>query len=156
MEDQTKFSDDSSVNLARAGRLEDDEEEFRSCCEEEDEWKENEESVTRCFKKELDDLSVKMFFKGVSIAEAGDSSSGFSGIGVVMERVDNHPLIQVQKKLDFYVDASVADYLALMDGLAEALQNNILRVFAFTDSEILYDQVRKASFFHFYFLTKLK
>lgn len=143
MEDQTKFSDDSSVNLARAGRLEDDEEEFRSCCEEEDEWKENEESVTRCFKKELDDLSVKMFFKGVSIAEAGDSSSGFSGIGVVMERVDNHPLIQVQKKLDFYVDASVADYLALMDGLAEALQNNILRVFAFTDSEILYDQITK-------------
>jgi hypothetical protein len=28
-----------------------------------------------------------------------------------------------------------------MDGLAEAMQNNIRRVYAFTDSELLYDQV---------------
>jgi ribonuclease HI len=82
-----------------------------------------------------------MFFKGMSVAEDGDSGSGFSGIGVVMERTKYVPVIQVQKKLDFYVDESVADYLALMDGLAEAMQNNIRRVYAFTDSELLYDQV---------------
>jgi ribonuclease HI len=58
-----------------------------------------------------------------------------------MERTEHVPVIQVQKKLDFYVEESVADYLALMDGLAEAMQNNIRRVYAFTDSELLYGQV---------------
>ncbi|KAJ0961669.1 hypothetical protein J5N97_000687 [Dioscorea zingiberensis] len=81
-----------------------------------------------------------MFFKGISVTGFGDSSVGLSGIGVVMERAANVPVIQVQKKLDFYVEEPVADYLALMDGLVEAVQNNVRRVYAFTDSELLYDQ----------------
>lgn len=73
----------------------------------------------------LDEFSVKMFFKGISIAEAGDSCSGSSGIGVVMERTMSIPLVQIQKKLDFFVEESIANYLALMDGLTEALNHNI-------------------------------
>lgn len=147
MEDQIFFGDVSARNFVREVKLEEDEEDFRSCCEDEEEWKDTEESVkegAKDLKEELDEFSVKMFFKGMSIAEAGDSGSGLSGIGVVMERSASAPTIQVQKKLDFYVDESVADYLALMDGLIEAMQNNIRRVFAFTDSEILYDQISHA------------
>lgn len=142
MEGQQILGDESSVNVVREVRLEEDEEEFRSCCEDEEVWKDTEDVVLKEEQKEdLDEFSVKFFFKGVSITEAGDSGSGFSGIGVVMERSINLPIIQVQKKLDFYVEESVADYLALMDGLIEALQNKIRRVYAFTDSELLYDQV---------------
>jgi ribonuclease HI len=104
-------------------------------------WKETEESVKEESKDDLDEFSVKMFFKGISIADVGDSGSGISGIGVVMERSANLPVIQVQKKLDFHVEESVADYLALMDGLVEASKNNIRCVHAFTDSELLYDQM---------------
>lgn len=137
MEDQEIVGEESCVNTVREVRLEDDEEEFRSCCEDDEVWKENEEEA----KDDLDKFSVKMFFKGMSIAEAGESGSGLSGIGVVMESSINLPVIQVQKRLDFYVEESVADYLALMDGLAEALQNEIRSVLAFTDSELLYQQV---------------
>ncbi|KAK8349755.1 hypothetical protein V6Z11_A06G166200 [Gossypium hirsutum] len=101
--------------------VEEDEEDFRSYCEDEDVWKETEGVV----KEEVDKFSVKMFFKGISLAEFGDSFFGFSGIGVVMEGSANSPVIQVQKKLDFYVDESVVDYLALMDGLTAAMQNKI-------------------------------
>ncbi|XP_052202429.1 E3 ubiquitin-protein ligase RSL1 [Diospyros lotus] len=131
----------SSVNTAREVRAEEDEEEFRSCCEDEDELKEREESAKERLQNNLDDVSVNMFFKGVSMAGSGEFGAGLSGIGVVMERSDKVPPIQVQKKLDFYVDESVANYLALMDGLLEAAGNKIKRVFAFTDSEILYDQI---------------
>jgi hypothetical protein len=137
MEDQAVVGGISPVNIFR----EEDEEDFRSCCEDEEVWKETEESVKEESKDDLDEFSVKMFFKGISIADVGDSGSGMSGIGVVMERSANVPVIQVQKKLDFYVEESVADYLALMDGLLEAAQKNICRVYAFTDSELLYDQV---------------
>lgn len=141
MEDQEVLPDDISVSLVRGVRAEEDEEDFQSCCEDDEVWKDNEEVVKEEEKKELDEFSVKMFFKGISLAETGDSSSGFSGIGVVMERSVNSPVIQVQKKLDFYVEESVADYLALMDGLTEAMQNKICRVYAFTDSALLHDQV---------------
>ncbi|MBA0662611.1 hypothetical protein Goklo_006700 [Gossypium klotzschianum] len=79
--------------------VEEDEEDFRSYCEDEDVWKETE------------------------------------GVGSA-----NSPVIQVQKKLDFYVDESVVDYLALMDGLTAAMQNKIRTVYAFADSPLLYDQ----------------
>ncbi|KAJ0017661.1 hypothetical protein Pint_11606 [Pistacia integerrima] len=146
MEDQEAVGVESCVNTVREVRLEEDEEEFRSCCEDDEVWKESEEVVVVVVKEEeakedLDEFSVKMFFKGMSIAHAGESSSGFSGIGVVMERSINLPVIQVQKKLDFYVEESVADYLALMDGLAEAMQNKVRSVYAFTDSELLYEQI---------------
>ncbi|KAG4195955.1 hypothetical protein ERO13_A06G142060v2 [Gossypium hirsutum] len=117
--------------------VEEDEEDFRSYCEDEDVWKETEGVV----KEEVDKFSVKMFFKGISLAEFGDSFFGFSGIGVVMEGSANSPVIQVQKKLDFYVDESVVDYLALMDGLTAAMQNKIRTVYAFADSPLLYDQI---------------
>ncbi|KAL6992015.1 hypothetical protein U1Q18_010128 [Sarracenia purpurea var. burkii] len=135
MDEQTVFGRGSFVS----SKLEEDEEDFRSCCEDEDELEEREESAEEGLKNNLDEVSVNMFFKGASIAEAG--SGGLSGIGVVMERSANIPSILVQKKLDFFVDESVADYLALMDGLLEAAHNKITRVFAFTDSEILYDQI---------------
>ncbi|KDP35876.1 hypothetical protein JCGZ_10446 [Jatropha curcas] len=141
MENQTAFDDVASVDLVSEIKLEEDEEEFRSCCEDEEVWKEPEEIVREEQNEKLDEFSVKMFFKGISIAEAGDSGCGFSGIGIVMERIANVPVIQVQKKLDFHVEESVADYLALMDGLAEALQHDIRRVYAFTDSELLCDQI---------------
>ena len=141
MEDLEIFGDES-VNIVREVKLEEDEEEFRSCCEDDEVWKETEEvMVKKEPKEELDEFSVKMFFKGISISEAGESGSGLSGIGVVMERPTHFPVIQVQKKLDLYVEQSVAEYLALMDGLTEAMQNKIRRVHAFTDSELLYDQV---------------
>ncbi|GLT54622.1 hypothetical protein SLA2020_278060 [Shorea laevis] len=104
MEDQAVVGGIASVNIVR----EEDEEDFRSCCEDEEVWKETEESVKEESKDDLDEFSVKMFFKGISIADVGDSGSGISGIGVVMERSANLPVIQVQKKLDFHVEESVA------------------------------------------------
>ncbi|CAN1150872.1 E3 ubiquitin-protein ligase RSL1 [Linum perenne] len=117
-------------------KLEDEEEEFRSCCGDGDEIKEEEEP-----KEDLDEFSVKIYFKGFSITEAGESGTGYSGIGVVMERKEDVSLVRVQKKLDFYVDSSVADYLALMEGLIEAVKNDISRVYAYTDCSLLYNQI---------------
>ncbi|KAL1195115.1 E3 ubiquitin-protein ligase RSL1 [Cardamine amara subsp. amara] len=125
-----------------------DEEEFRSCCGDEEVWlKESDDSAKVAEeekKDELDDkFSVKMFFKGVSISERGDSSFGYSGIGVVLEKSGDFELIQLQKKLEFYVEESVANYLALMDGLEVALQKNLSSVVAVTDSELLYNQITR-------------
>lgn len=137
MENEAIFGYGTCLNLVR----EEDEEEFRSCCEDEELWKDNEEQLKGETNDDLDEFSVKMFFKGISISGFGDSGSGLSGIGVFIERSSTLSAIQVQKKLDFYVEEPVADYLALMDGLIEVVQNNIRRVYAFTDSELLYDQV---------------
>lgn len=124
------------------GGREDDEDEFCSCCEDEEEvWKESEQLAVEELKDECDESSVKMFFKGVSISGIENSASGFSGIGVFMERPSGLPVIRVQKKLDFYAEEPLADYLALIDGLLEAQKNNVRRVYAFTDSQLLYDQV---------------
>ncbi|RRT56670.1 hypothetical protein B296_00047706 [Ensete ventricosum] len=124
------LSDDSDV-----------EDEFQSCCTE-DEWQDSEESLAEGSKDDLDEFSLRMFFKGVSASEGYGKGSGVSGIGVVMERSPGVPLIQVQKKLDFHVDELVAEHLALMDGLLTALQNGARMLYAFTDSEDLYYQVR--------------
>ncbi|KAF9589786.1 hypothetical protein IFM89_028721 [Coptis chinensis] len=128
------------------GRLEEEEEEeeeeeFCSCCAEEDDWKETEETALGLLKEDVEEVGLKMFFKGVSVAEPGDSDSGFSGIGVVLERSHGVSAVQVQKKIDFYVEESVAEYLALLDGLVEALRINACRILAFTDCELLYDQL---------------
>ncbi|KAL2474749.1 RING/U-box superfamily protein [Abeliophyllum distichum] len=141
MEEQTVLIEGSSVCEAKEVKLEEDEDEFRSCFEDEDELKEREESTKEDLEDDLDADSVKMYFKGVSVVGPGDSGSRLSGIGVVMERSRSTPPIRVQKKLDFYVEELVADYLALLDGLSEAIQNNFRRVSAFTNSEVLYDQV---------------
>ncbi|PWA48039.1 Ribonuclease H-like domain-containing protein [Artemisia annua] len=113
-------------------RFEEDEDEFRSCCGDVEEMEESFEG---------NEFSVIMLFKGVSISER------FSGIGVIMEGCDEVSVIRVQKKLEFFVDEEVADYLALMDGLAEAIRNNVKRVYAFTNSHTLFDHV--SQFFHF-------
>lgn len=130
-------------------KFEDEEDEFRSCCADEEEL-DGEEIMKQGLKNEivdelLDEFSVRMFFKGVSIEDPGNNGFDVSGIGVVMEGVNKIPIIQVQKKLEFFVDESVANYLALMDGLLETTRNNIKRVFAFTDSSILFDQVKYSS-----------
>ncbi|KAF2302881.1 hypothetical protein GH714_010076 [Hevea brasiliensis] len=113
MKDQVAFGDVPSVDLRMEVKLEEDEEEFRSCCGDDEVWKDPEEMEKEELQEILDEFSVNMFFKGISIAEPGDSGSGFSGIGVVMERTGNVPLIQ----------------------------HNIRRVYAFTDSDMLYDQM---------------
>lgn len=151
MEDQAVLEGEASVNVGR----EEEEDEFCSCCEdddndeeedlEEEAWKETEEPVVEGVKDELDEFSVKMFFKGLSIAGVENSTSGFSGIGVLMERSSSLPAIRVQKRLDFYAEEPVVDCLALMDGLLEALRNKIRRVYAFTDSELL-NQVSNSVF----------
>ncbi|KAB8118323.1 hypothetical protein EE612_061090 [Oryza sativa] len=131
---------DAEGGFACNSRGEDD---FRSCCGDEDEWEDTEESFTAGVAKgELDESSVRLFFKGVSSPEA--EGKKLSGIGVVMERSPGVPMLQVQKKLDFYVDELVADHLALMDGLSVALQNGIRKIFAFTNSEKLYFQIAEA------------
>ncbi|CAF2025528.1 unnamed protein product [Brassica napus] len=98
-----------------------DEEDFRSCCGDDE----------------------QMFFKGVSITERGDSSSGHSGIG--------------PEEADFYAQDSVANYLALLDGLTVALENNLHSVVAVTDSELLYNQASPlfSKWFHYLSLLAL-
>ncbi|KAL3654564.1 hypothetical protein CASFOL_001549 [Castilleja foliolosa] len=118
-------------------KLGEDEDDFRSCCEDEDELKEIEEEYNK-----LDEHAVKMYFKGVSVAGPGDSpGSRISGVGVVIEKLGDDCPLRVQKRLDFYVDELVADYLALLDGLSVATGNDISRVCAFTDSELLHNQI---------------
>ncbi|KAI4338739.1 hypothetical protein MLD38_023759 [Melastoma candidum] len=144
MADRIIARDDLSANVTSSeAKQEEDEEEFRSCCEDDDVWTETEEGKKLEAKYVLGENSVKLFFKGVSISmnESGDSAVGLSGIGVVIERLVDLPIIQVQKKLEFYVEESVADYLALLDGLAEAIKNNASHVYAFTDSESLHSQI---------------
>lgn len=121
-------------------KVEEEEDDFRSCCEDEDELKEKEEHVN------VDENLVKLYFKGVSITCPGDSGSKISGIGVVMERPGCSTPVLVQKKLDFYVEESVAEYLALLDALSVAIQHESRRVLAFTDSEFLHSQVRISLF----------
>lgn len=161
MEGEIVCADGLLANIENEVKLEEDEEDFCSCCEdekeledradetseeEEDEVTEDEdeeESARESCEVDLDEHSVKLFFKGISIAGPGDSGCRVSGIGVVIERAESAPPIQIQKKLDFYVEEFVADYLALMDGLLEAVKNKIRKVYALTDSEILYEQVRR-------------
>lgn len=142
MEKQRVLTDNVYLGETSDVKLEEDEDDFRSCCEDEDELKEREEFAKVDSDGNLEEYSVKMYFKGVSVACPGDSGSRISGIGVVMERPGSTSPIQVQKKLDFYVEELVADYLALLDGLSVAIQNDMRRVFAFTDSEVLHNQVR--------------
>ncbi|KAH7654483.1 E3 ubiquitin ligase RBR family protein [Dioscorea alata] len=120
------------------------EEEFQSCCGEDEEWQDSEESLDEGFVEEIDEFSVRMFFKGVSVSKGEGLGAGVSGIGVVMERPVGGAAFQVQKKLDFFVEHAVAEHLALMDGLVEALANGVQRVFAYTDSQQVYDQIANA------------
>ncbi|KAJ6792714.1 E3 ubiquitin-protein ligase arih1 [Iris pallida] len=132
-----------------------EEEEFESCCEEE-EWQDPLETLVEFLSSReegvddellsvdeevTDEFSLRMFFKGVSIAGDGGLGMRASGIGVVMEKSPGVPVIQVQKKLDFFVEEAVVEHLALLNGLIEAQSNGIRRVFAFTDSREVYQQI---------------
>lgn len=143
MEEEAIYFDGLPETVTKASKIEEDEEDFRSCCENEDELKDREESIKFDSEDiEFDELSVKMYFKGISVSGPGESDSCLSGIGVVMERCSgNASPILVQKRLEFSVEESVANYLALMEGLTEAKECRIKKVCAFTDSEILFDQV---------------
>jgi Reverse transcriptase-like len=124
-------------------------EEFRSCHaigedqeEEEELWEDTDDSFAHVSKELLDDSAVKLFFKGVSVCEEKENGSKVAGIGVVMERGGESgvTVIQVQKKMDFYVEELAAEHLALLDGILVALKNNVKKIYAFTDSEKLYFQ----------------
>ncbi|KAI3725785.1 hypothetical protein L1987_65578 [Smallanthus sonchifolius] len=132
----TQILQNLNSKVEMESEFEDDEDEFRSCCGDEEELEEivklEMEDGVNC--DEFDEFCVRMLFKGVSIL-------GVSGIGVIMEGANKVDVIQVQKKLEFVVDEEVADYLALMDGLSEAILNKIRRVYAFTNSQILVDQI---------------
>ncbi|KAL3616745.1 hypothetical protein CASFOL_039139 [Castilleja foliolosa] len=124
-------------------KLEEDEDDFRSCCEDEDELKEiEEENVKLDSDENLDEHVARMYFKGVSVVGPSDSpGSRISGVGVVIEKSGDDCVLRVQKRLDFYVDELVADYLALLDGFSVAIENDIRHVYAFTDSELLHNQI---------------
>jgi Reverse transcriptase-like len=130
-------------------------EEFRSCHaideyreEEEEIWEDTDDSFAHVSKELLDGSAVKLFFKGVSVCEEKEDGLKVAGIGVVMERGGGNgvTVIQVQKKMDFYVEELAAEHLALLDGILVALKNNVQKIYAFTDSEKLYFQ---ASIFFF-------
>ncbi|GAB4829573.1 hypothetical protein Ancab_019241 [Ancistrocladus abbreviatus] len=140
MEGGGSCADEFSDNSSKYVKFEEEEEEFRSCCEDEIELKERDESV-KAHEDYVDEYLVRMYFKGISMDAIGEAGCGLTGIGVVMERSGSAAAISVQKRLDFHVEDSIADYLALMDGLAEALKNNFSRVLASTDSKILCDQM---------------
>ncbi|KAL0442346.1 UNVERIFIED_CONTAM: hypothetical protein Slati_1957300 [Sesamum latifolium] len=107
MEEQRVLVDNVYLNGASEFKLEEDDDDFRSCCEDEDELKEREEYAKVDLDSSLDEDSLKMYFKGVSVAGPGDSGSRISGIGWSWR----------------------------------AIQSNIRRVYAFTDSEVLYNQI---------------
>ncbi|KAJ3674464.1 hypothetical protein LUZ60_005080 [Juncus effusus] len=135
---------------------ENSEDEFKSCRASEEEegenWEETDESFAR-ISGELDEFSVKLFFKGVSVCE--ESGNRNSGIGVVMESGIGFPVLQVQKKMDFYVEELVAEHLALLDGISVALENNIKKIYAFTNSEKLYFQIAETELLEDNFLVAL-
>eukprot|EP01018_Ginkgo_biloba_P029308 Gb_23736 [translate_table: standard] len=139
-------------------------EEFDSCYEEEEEWRDTEENCDEEFSesscilndhRESQDVFepkpkgphlerfFKMFFKGMSEIRSGELGLSSSGIGVVIQNPYGDILKKVQKKLEFYVDGTVAEHLALMDGLLAALELRVPRVQAFTDSELVYDQIAR-------------
>lgn len=88
--------------------------------------------------EEDDESLVRIFSKGVAASEDCGSGSRIAGIGVIMEKPRGVPFLQVQKKLDFFVEELMAEHLALMDGLLEALRNGCRKVLAFTDSYKFY------------------
>ncbi|KAK1324638.1 hypothetical protein QJS10_CPA01g00787 [Acorus calamus] len=141
MEDTNDSRDKFSLGPDMGGKLEEEDDEFRSCCGDHEEWRDSDEMGIEGLQSDIDEFSLQMFFKGVSVSGDGDPGLRISGIGVVMEGSNGTPIVEVQKKLDFYVEDPMIDYLALMDGLLEAPMDGIRRIFAYTDSKILCDQI---------------
>lgn len=94
--------------------------------------------------KDDDKFLVRVFSKGVSVSANSNSCTRISGIGVVLEKPQCVPFLQVQKKLDFFVEELITEHLALMYGLLEALQNDCRKVLAFTDSEKVYFMITRS------------
>lgn len=128
---------------------------FNSCCDIE-EWEDTEEYLDELLSEEeyssdntssqesIDEFSIRMYFKGVSFSYDRDLISKASGIGVIIETYEGYSIVQVQKKLDFYVQDLVVDHLALLDGLIEAQKNGVKKIIAFTDSLGVYHQIAEA------------
>ncbi|KAJ0807061.1 putative transcription factor C2H2 family [Helianthus annuus] len=76
--------------------------------------------------------------EGVVQLEFGDDEDEFRSCCGDEDELEE---IVKNEKLEFFVEEDVADYLALMDGLVEAIRRNVKRVYAFTDSQILFDQI---------------
>jgi len=86
-----------------------------------------------------------LYFKGVSEMRPWESKLGLSAtaVGVVIKKPAGEILLEVQKKLGYYVDEIVAEHLALIEGLMAALEQGVDRIHAFTGSEVLYNQVAR-------------
>ncbi|KAM0021973.1 hypothetical protein Hdeb2414_s0023g00623291 [Helianthus debilis subsp. tardiflorus] len=84
----------------------DDEDDFRSCCGDEDEL----EKIVMNGDDELDEFSVRMLFKGVLVSDPGNGGFGVSGIGVIMEGPNEVPVISVQKKLEFLTGTELHNF----------------------------------------------
>ncbi|MCD9646648.1 hypothetical protein HAX54_036659 [Datura stramonium] len=113
MEGQVVHGDGLLVNIANEVKLEEDEEDFCSCCEDEEELEDREETTSD---EEEDEVTE-------------DNNEKESARESCEVDLDEHSI-----KLFF------KDYLALMDGLLEAVKSKMRKVYAFTDSEILYQQ----------------
>lgn len=86
-----------------------------------------------------------LYFKGVSEMRPWKSKLGLSAsaIGVIVRKPEGEILLEVQKKLGYYVNEIVAEHLALIEGLVAALEQGVVRIHAFTGSEVLYNQVAR-------------
>ncbi|CAN6465246.1 unnamed protein product [Victoria cruziana] len=140
----------TSSGSCENGRLEEEDDEFRSCSAEDDEWRDAVDFIDDCLAKKCfhgvegscesdgGEGYCRLYFKGVSV---GPDTESVSAIGVVLQAASEDSPVQVQKKLDFYVEESVVEHLALLDGLLAALRNGMHRISAFTDSEVVYDLI---------------
>lgn len=86
-----------------------------------------------------------LYFKGVSEMRPWESKLGLSAtaIGFILRKPEGEILLEVQKNLGYYVDEIVAEHLALIEGLVAALEQGVVRIHAFTGSELLYNQVAR-------------
>jgi len=86
-----------------------------------------------------------LYFKGLSEMRPWESKLGLSAsaIGVIVRKPEGEILLEVQKKLGYYVNEIVAEHLALIEGLMAALEQGVVRIHAFTGSEVLYNQVAR-------------
>lgn len=86
-----------------------------------------------------------LYFKGVSEMRPWESKLGLSAtaIGFIIRKPEGEILLELQKKLGYYVEEIVAEHLALIEGLMAALEQGVARIHAFTGSELLYNQVAR-------------
>ena len=82
-----------------------------------------------------------MVFKAMLEIWLGELGLSSYGIGVFIQSPNGDYLMQVENKLDFYIDKTMAKHLSLMDGLLVALELSVPRIQVVTDSDVVYDHV---------------